>query len=282
MKRSPGRTGPRAAATLAALLLTAGPGLAADPSGEEIARRVRDRPSADHATRTVVLELHDGEGRVRERRMRNFWKLGPDAKRLVFAVQEPPELEHDAFLAVDWFDSSRDDDQWIYRRQRKRAERIGMPKRGQPFLGSDFSLEDIKKEDRVELDEYRWKSLGREPLDGQPHLLLEQVPVRPELAESLGFARAVSHVDPVRWLRRRVRFYDAAGALLKQIDVGDLQRDGEVWWPRTIQSRSADGHRSVFRIVTRDTRTPVPDELFTVRALERERLGSARGLPAPE
>lgn len=266
----------------AALLLAGAPAQAAEPSGEELARKIRERPRAEGAARVVVLELHDDRDRVRERRMRNFWKLGPDAKRLVFAVQAPPDLKHDAFLAVDWFDSSRDDDQWIYRHARQRAERIGSPQRGESFLGSDFTLEDVKKEDWVELEEYTWKNLGQEKLDGSAHWLLEQTPRTPELATSLGFARAVSHVDPSRWVRRRIRYYDVEGKLLRTIDVGGFERDGEVWWPRRIEARAANGHRSVFRIESRDTRTRIPDELFTVRALERERLGSGRDLPAAE
>jgi len=267
---------------LAAVLLAVAPALAGDPSGEEIARRVEGRPRPSHAARIMVLELHDTEGRMRERRMRNFWKLTPDAKQLVFAVQTPPELKHDGFLAIDWFDSSRDDDQWIYRRQRKRAERIASPARGQPFLGSDFSLEDVKKEDRVELGEYRWKNLGQEQLDGRPHWLLEQTPANEDLAKSLGFARAVSHVDASRWVRRRIRFYDDDGSLVKTIEMSGFERAGDIWAPRRVEARSADGHRSVFRVEGRDTASPIPDAVFSVRALERERLGSGRGLPGPD
>lgn len=269
-------------AASAALLLAAAPAQAAGPSGEELARKILERPRAEGAARVMVLELHDDRGRTRERRMRNFWKVGPDAKRLVFAVLAPPDLKHDAFLAVDWFDSSRDDDQWIYRRARRRAERIASPRRGQPFLGSDFTLEDVKKEDWVELDEYTWKNLGREKLEGRAHWLLEQTPRSPELAASLGFARAVTHVDPERWVRRRIRYYDAEGELLRTIDVGGFERDGEVWWPRRIEARAANGHHSVFRIESRDTETPIPDEVFSVQALERERLGSGRDLPGAE
>jgi hypothetical protein len=266
-------------AACSALLLAAPAAPSADPDGEELARKVRDRPRATHGARVMVLELHDGRGRVRRRRLRNFWQLTGESKRLVFAVMEPPELEHDAFLAEDWLDSSRQDDMWIYRHQRQRAERIGTPKRGEPFLGSDFTLEDIKKEDRVELDEYSWKNLGRKKVDGRSYWLLEQTPASPELARNLGFARAVSHVDPERWLRRRTRYYAADGSLLRTIDRADLVQEEGAWVANRIEARSESGHRSVFRIVSRDNRSPLPEDVFTVRALGRERLGSARALP---
>ena len=81
-------------AACAALLLAAPAASAADPDGDELARKVRDRPRATHGARVMVLELHDSRGRVRQRRMRNFWQLTDESKRLVFAVMEPPELKH--------------------------------------------------------------------------------------------------------------------------------------------------------------------------------------------
>ena len=109
---------------------------------------------------------------------------------------------------------------WLYRRARKRAERIGNPRRGEAFLGSDFTLEDIKKEDRIELGEYTWKNLGREKLGRHPCWVLEQKPATEALARGLGFARAVSLVDAEHWLRRRIRYYAADGSLLRNIGTG--------------------------------------------------------------
>ena len=62
---------------LLALLLAAPPLPAAEPSGEEIARLVIDRPRAAQASRAVLLVLFDGRQGRRERRIRSFWKLSP-------------------------------------------------------------------------------------------------------------------------------------------------------------------------------------------------------------
>lgn len=282
MARVRQRCGMRSAAWCVAVAMLAASAASADPSGEDLAQRIVARKRASQASRTVILELVDRDGAVRKRRMRSYWKLDPDAKRLIYAVTSPPDMKNDAFLAIDWLDSSRQDDQWIYEEVKRRAVRIGNPRRGEPFLGSDFSLEDLKKEDRVELGEFTWRNLGREAFEGRRYWLLEQTPASPRLARSLGWARAVSHVDPSRWTRRRIRFYDAKGDLLKTFDVTGLQKIDGFWTATRIEALSVDGHRSVLQYRDIDYRTELSDETFTVRTLEQGRLGERPPPPPPQ
>ena len=143
-------------ATLALLffsLVLPGPATAesAEEAGRKIATAVNERPRAERATRVAVLTLIDSDEARRQRQLLTFWKLEPGVRRLVVFVLSPPEMKHSAFLAIDHFDASSPDDQWYYKPQRKRAQRIPSLKRGDSFLGSDFSFEDLKKEDQKKL-----------------------------------------------------------------------------------------------------------------------------------
>ena len=75
------------------------------PGGDEIARRINERPRPAQVSRQATLTLVDRDGRRRERELLVFWKDRPDARWLVFFALAPPDLEHEAFLAHDHFDA---------------------------------------------------------------------------------------------------------------------------------------------------------------------------------
>jgi hypothetical protein len=265
------------AANMLVLLLAgaSGPALASPgelPEGEEVARRINARSRSSQVSRVATLELVDRKGHVRERRLRSYWRLEPEVKRLVIFALSPPEMKHEAFLAYDYFDSAREDEQWIYKPIRKRAQRIASPRRGDSFLGSDFTLEDLKKEDRVEVGEYTWKTLGEGTLDGQRILLLEQVPATQQLATELGYGRILNYVDPKLWMRRRIEFFDLQLAPLKTFDIGPIEQVDGYWTVRRAEAvHHGTGQRSVFRFSEIDYHSPLEDTLFSPSTMEEER-----------
>lgn len=257
------------------LLLPGGAAAQTLPDGEALAQRINERPRASQARRLMRLVLIDSKTEKRERNILSFWKLEPDARKLVLFALSPPDLKNSAFLAIDWFDSGRADEQWVYRPKRRRAKRIGDPNRSDSFLGSDFTLEDVKKEDRVEIGEFRWKTLTRGTFAGRPVFQLEQVPATPELAKHLGYARLLNTVDAERFLRLKLEFFDEAGKPTKTVELPEVRQIDGFWSAARIEARTHEPpHRSVLLFDEVDYASPVPDEIFTVRTLEREQAES--------
>jgi catechol 2,3-dioxygenase-like lactoylglutathione lyase family enzyme len=261
--------------SLAVAVLGAAPGAAEPLTGDEIARKIEARPRPARVSRIATLTMIREEGKTRERQLASFWKTQPDARWIAFFTLSPPNLKNESFVSLDYVDWSRDDDQWIYVPERKRAQRVASPQRGDPFLGSDFSLEDMKNEDRVEIGEYTWRALGKGLFEGRELLVLEQTPVTPELARNLGYGRIVSHVDPSNWVRLRMEFYDPEGVRLKSFAMREIQEEDGAWTVKRIEAVDHEtGHRSVLAFSDIDTTSPVADEIFTPRTMERERAAS--------
>ena len=248
------------------------------PDGETLARRINERHRADHARRRLRLVLEGGR-REREREILAFWKLEPDTRHLVMFALSPPQWRGAAFLAIDRFDPAVPDDQWLYRTGRRdtgvgphRAARLPAARRSERFLGSDFTLEDLKQEDRVEVGEHRWQTLGRGEWEGRPVLRLEQVPASDALTRALGFARALIQVDAERYVRLHTVYFDAEGRETRVVRVSDVQQVDGFWTVRRIEARQVDPpHTSVIVVDEVDYTTPPPDGIFSVRALETER-----------
>jgi hypothetical protein len=268
----------RAALLAAAALAGAAPAVAAPDEapleGVEVARRINARDEGRQVSRIVRWELVDRQGDRRTRETRVFRKTDAAARRTVLFFLAPENLRDTAFLTVDHHERGRDDDQWLYLPAARKVRRVSATDRGEAFLGSDLSYEDVKLETRVGLEDYRWTmQAGEEVVDGHHCLLLEAVPVDETTARELGYGRVLLRVDPELWMVRRAEYWDPGGRLLKTAGLGDIRLVDGIWTVHRVEMANAvTGHRTILGFDDVDYTTPVDDDLFTERAL-------ARGVP---
>jgi hypothetical protein len=260
---------------VAALLLFAGiaPAAAVEeetlPEGSEVARRINARSEGEASVRRLVMELHDKRGGVRTRETLFFRRSFEDGTRTVLFFTSPANLKDTAFLSWDYADAEATDDQWLYLPALRKGRRIATRDRGKSFLGTDLSYEDVKKQTRVSPEEYRWRTIGREEVDGLDCVVVEATPVDAETADELGYGRVVLSVDTEIWMARKAVYQDVALRPLKTSRVLDVREIDGVWTPHRIEVANEDGHRTVFRMDDVRYDVSLPDDLFTERALGR-------------
>ena len=136
------------------------------PSGLEIAQRINDRDEGEAVSRNLTMEMIDRRGKKRVRETRGFRKYYGEEKRTVIFYLKPKNVKKTAFLTYDYPLADRDDDQWLYLPAMRKVRRISASDRGDYFLGTDFTYEDIKKESKVSIEDYTWKTVGEEEIDG--------------------------------------------------------------------------------------------------------------------
>ena len=67
------------------------------------------------------------------------------------------------------------------------------------------------------------------------------------------------------------RIWNTQGDRLKTFEVDPIEQSQGVWSPRRIvATNDASGHRTILRFESTVYDEDLPDDLFTVRALERE------------
>jgi hypothetical protein len=240
------------------------------PEGVEVARRINARDEGRSVSWRVRFELVDRRGERRTRETRVFRKTSADAKRRVLFFLAPENLRDTAFLTVDFAEPGREDDQWLYLPAARKVRRISATDRGEAFLGTDLSYEDVKLETRVGLDDYRWKTLGEETVDGHRCLVVEALPVDEKTARELGYGRVVLRVDAQIWMVRSAEYFDPGLRLLKTAQLSDIRTVDGIWTPHRVEMANAiTGHRTILGFHDVDYATPVDDDLFTERALVR-------------
>ena len=267
-----------AAAVLSVTLSTLGGGTFADasesPSGDEIVAKVNARDDGDHVTRKVTMEMIDRRGKTRERETFGYRKyFGEDKKTVIFYLS-PSNIKDTGFLTFDYADEATDDDQWLYLPAARRVRRISSADRGDYFLGTDFTYEDIKKESKFSATDYTHTAIGEEEIDGHHCYILEAIPVDEATAKELGYGKVQSWVDSEIWMARKSEFWDIRMNPLKTTRTTDILEIDGIWTATRIEiDNHKTGHKTVFKFDDIDYQSAVDEDVFTERARVRERGG---------
>lgn len=257
-----------------ALLMPSGmPAVAEDalPDGAEIAQRVNARDDGDTVSRVLLMELVDKSGFRRIRETRSFRRdFDGGERRSVLFFDAPANLKGTALLTWDDPDPAQDDAQWLFLPELRKSRRVAMSERGRSFLGTDLSFEEIKKETRVSVEDYRWRTVGEEEVDGAACLVVEATAVDERTARELGYGRILLRVDAELWIPRLGEYWDPSGEPIKTIRIADIRPVQGIWTPHAIEATNLrTGHRTRLEFRDVDYERPLPDDLFTEAALAR-------------
>jgi outer membrane lipoprotein-sorting protein len=240
------------------------------PSGEEIVQRVNARDEGQTASSTLLMELIDRRGEKLIRKTRTFRKYYRAEKRTAIFYVLPKNVEGTAFLTFAYFEATRDDAQWLYLPAFRKVRRISAANRGELFLGTDFTYEDIKQGTKLSVTDYAWKTMGEDTVDGRRCYMLEGTPVNHDVAKELGYGRVITWVDTEIWIVRKTDFWDVRGEPLKTSFIRDIRQVQGIWTAHEIEARHhKTGHRTVFTFSDVDYGSNIDDDLFTERTLLR-------------
>jgi hypothetical protein len=242
------------------------------PSGDDIIAQVNSRDDGQQVTRALKMELIDRRGKSRVRETMGYRRYYGEEKRTVLFYQSPTNVKGTGFLTYDYPGADTDDDQWLYLPALRKVRRISSSDRGDYFLGTDFTYEDIKKETRIATEDYTFTMLGTEEVDGQLTYLVEGIPVDSETAEELGYSRVLWRIDPGIWMSRMTDMWDVNGNPLKTLRNEVIEDVQGIWTSLKLTAvNHKTGHSTIFTFSDVDYRAPVDDSMFEQRTLRRGR-----------
>ena len=256
--------------TLLAILLSTSLSAAELPEGDEIAKRINARDEGEAVSRLLTMEMTDSRGKQRIRKTKGFRKYYGDEKRTVIFYLAPKNIKDTAFLTYDYPEADKDDDQWLYLPAMRKVRRISASDRGDYFLGTDFTYEEIKLETRVSITDYHRKTLGESEVDGFHCIILESIPVNNEIASELGYSKVEQCVDDSIWMVRQTKVWDVQGNPLKTIAVKDIRQVQGIWTQHELEvNNHKTGHKTRFSFSDVHYNEGVKDQLFTQNSLKR-------------
>lgn len=256
------------AVALMALSWMYAPAAMAEPSGLEIMQAVDSREDGDDLQQQMAQTLIDRNGNERQRHMSSFRKDFGEDKKMITFFTEPANIRDTALLTFDYDDTETDDDQWLYLPALKKVRRISAADRGDYFMGTDFTFEDMKQ--TPELDDYNWQLLGSTEIDGQDCWKVEGKPVSADVARELGYSKMIQYVRKDNHFSIRVDYWDRAERELKHLRIIELKQIEGIWSPMRIEMENIQSnHKTILEFSEQQYNTGLQDKLFTQRTLKR-------------
>ncbi len=243
---------------------------AAAPTGREIMELVDARDDGDNMAQEMEMILIDKRGERRERTIHMMSRdVGEDTESIMFFLS-PATVKDTGFLTYDYDAPDKDDDQWLFLPALKKTKRIATGDKSGSFMGSDFTYSDMT--DRI-LDRYDYKLLKEDEVAGHPVWVVEAIPNTEEEIEETGYTKSVVFVRKDNHVVVRAKSWLKKGKREKYLDVKSMELIEGVWVPTETHMTTKKGkttlHKTVMKAHNVRFNQEHPDDLFTVRKLER-------------
>ncbi|PCJ44461.1 MAG: outer membrane lipoprotein-sorting protein [Moraxellaceae bacterium] len=217
-------------------------------------------------TSGMLMILKDKRGNTSEREMRVKGLEGVDGEgdKTLMIFDTPKDQKGTALLTFSH--SNKSDDQWLWLPALKRVKKIASKKKSGPFMGSEFSFEDIGGS---EVDEYTYKYLKDETIEGQKCFVVESYPKD----KYSGYTRVVTWIDQEHYRTLKVEFYDRKKSHLKTLTATGFKLYNDKFWrPDMLEMINHQTGKSTV-LNTKDTvfMAGLKESDFTKNSLKRAR-----------
>ncbi len=229
----------------------------------ELIEKVYNRPDGDDMQSDLKMSLVNSRGDERVREIRQFSKdFGGDEKKIMF-FQAPADVRDTSFMNWTYGEAGKSDDQWIYLPALKKVKRISSDSKGDYFMGSDFTYDDLGDR-HPSSDSHR--IMGRDEIDGAPCTIVESVSIERDYI----YSKTQSWIADEKWIVLKKEFYDEDGELLKILTVEEYSEIDGYWIVVHSEMKNLQRDHSTIMILDKiKLDQSVSDSIFTERIMAR-------------
>ena len=228
-------------------------------SGYEIAKMVDERNKPKDQSSKTTMILTNSKGRTRTSTIYSKTLNGGEKQILWFIA--PADDKGVAFLKIEH--EGKDDEMRMWLPAFKKIRRITAKKRGDSFMGSDLSYEDMSNRD---LEENEYKRLEDEMVDSLACYVLEVIPKK-EVKSSYSKHKSWIHKKTLSAVKEES--YDKKGKL-KKVKSFQSKRMGDYYILSSVFVKDVQKEHTT-KVVFEDLKvdTGIEDKLFQEKNLKR-------------
>jgi len=240
--------------------------LMAQEKGMEISleTKTRDTGWMDFtADMLMTLRNEQGQESIRKVKIKTL-EVETDGDKSLTVFNQPKDVKGTAFLSYSH--SVGADDQWLYLPALKRVKRISSRNKSGPFMGSEFSFEDLSS---FEVEKYTYQYLGDEFVDGMDSFKVEQYPTD----ENSGYTKRIVWVDKQEYRIVKVAFYDRKKSLLKTLSYNNFKLYLDKYWRANTSTMVNHQNGKITELIWNNYKfkTGLTDTDFSRNSLKRVR-----------
>ncbi|HSQ00209.1 MAG TPA: outer membrane lipoprotein-sorting protein [Candidatus Dormibacteraeota bacterium] len=217
----------------------------------------------------MTLTVVDRRGTEFQRELEVMSKRSDgDAVRSLMFFHAPTQVAGIGFL--QWTDPRSDDHQWLWLPALKRVRQISGGARGESFVGTDFSYEDLA----IMAEAVDWqddkapaKMVGQETVDGVPCDVIER---RPTASADISYGAVRLWLARDDQTVRKFELRRTDDTLAKTLLLSDIRPEKNIPTARRLEMRNEKtGSHTTVVVSELSYDTGIADEEFTQRRLEK-------------
>ena len=232
-------------------------------SGLEIMQKVYDRPTGNDMEASLTMTLINSRGSERVREIKQYIRDFGDVEKTIMFFVKPADIRNTSFMNWSYTEAAKDDDQWIYLPALKKVKRISSDSKGDYFMGSDFTYDDLG--DRKPQDDTH-KVLREEELKGEQCYVIESI----SKDKDYMYSRTVTWIIKDKWMGLKKEFYDEDDEYLKILTIEKYEKIKDYWiMTKTKMDNVQKEHQTIMSMADIKIDTGVSADSFTERMMKR-------------
>ena len=247
---------------LLALILTLPAGLASqdlrdDPEAREIFEELdRRRRAITYETSTLEMTIYDNRGRTRVRNMTSYDYSDGDVSKTLIVFNAPADVRGTGLLTIS---EGGTETQRLWLPALGRVQVISGSQRGERFMGSDFTYEDLGDQNP---DDFTFRLIER----GTDAVVIEG-----KKTNDSQYNHILFHIHPEHYKLQLAEYFNSAGEVVKRLTATNYSEVLENLWRAGMMTMEdlKTGRKTGLRWSARTFNEPIPDQYFTERQLTR-------------
>jgi len=240
-------------------------------SQELTARQIMEKndevQTSKDSTSKITMKLINEKGQERVRMIVYFEKRDKnDNRNTLVKFHFPADVKGTGLLTLEHKGS--EDDQWLYLPAMRKTRRISASDKGDSFMGSDFTYEDMEQED---IDEFDYKLLQIEDINGERSYRVEGIAVSESKKKETSYSRREIWVRKSDFVLLKINYYNRRGDFFKTLTASAIKViSGKPRAHRLIMENFQRKHKTelIYEEIKLDE--GISDNLFTERQLARD------------
>ena len=250
---------------LFAIILAGSVSVLAQPklTGLQVMEKVYNRPSPKEMEADLTMILISSSGNQRVREIHQYIKdFGKVEKKIMFFVK-PADVRNTSFMNWSYDDPNKSDDQWIYLPALKKVKRISSDSKGDYFMGSDFTYDDLG--DRKPTDDTH-KILREEKVNGEDCYVIESHPKNKDYM----YSKTLTWVIKGKWIGLQKKFWDEDGDYLKSLHIKKYDKIQGFWMIERVEMDNVQSnHKTIMKLSNIKINSGIRNNMFTERMMKR-------------
>jgi len=231
-------------------------------TGLQVVKKVYDRPAPKNFSATLKMVLYSSSGSKRSRVIKQFIRDNGRVEKKIMFFQKPADVKNTSFMSWSYA-SGKADDQWIYLPALKRIKRISSDSKGDYFMGSDFTYDDLG--DRNPNDD-RHKIIRQEKFKDESCYVIVSTPKK----KNYMYSKTVTWIVKGKWIGLKKIFYDEDGELLKTLTVNKYKKIGRyLILTNTKMVNKQNRHQTSMNLSRLNVKRRVANSYFSERRMRR-------------